>query len=403
MTEDRHDHRSEYGSSPDDPDGWPEPAKAEIGRLKTGLELVSAERDDLVKLSLRTTADFAEMKERAESAEQVFNDLLADIHQLSQERDATTARAEKAELQRDALADALGDAIGKEAKRQQAPLPRPAPADGGGDGDSFQARVRPWLHACFGEAIAGDQAERCHRFLEEALELVQACGIGREDCLRLVGYVYGRPAGNPGQEAGGVMTTLAALCLAFGLDMREAGETELARVWGKIDAIRAKQAAKPPGSPLPVADGGGADREPIETLRRNAAATPAPDFAHAPREPLSTRLDVGDAAPPADVEGMARRLLRYADVLESQARIFDLAKLLRDSAHILAAMPAPRPAAIAQQRQSGDLEYIDDLVDMEGGPSADNAWRRIKSDLAAMEVASRPDAAKEENTDAEKR
>lgn len=47
------------------------------------------------------------------------------------------------------------------------------------------------------------------------------------------------------------MVTLAALCLASGPDMHEAGETELARVWTKIEAIRAKQAAKPKHSPLP--------------------------------------------------------------------------------------------------------------------------------------------------------
>ena len=49
------------------------------------------------------------------------------------------------------------------------------------------------------------------------------------------------------------MVTLAAYCLAHGLDMHEAGETELARIWTKVDAIRAKQAAKPTGSALPTA------------------------------------------------------------------------------------------------------------------------------------------------------
>ena len=46
--------------------------------------------------------------------------------------------------------------------------------------------------------------------------------------------------------------TLAAYCLAHGLDMHSAGETELARVWTKVEAIRAKHAAKPKGSALPV-------------------------------------------------------------------------------------------------------------------------------------------------------
>lgn len=50
------------------------------------------------------------------------------------------------------------------------------------------------------------------------------------------------------------MVTLAALCYPHDLNMEDAAETELARVWKKIDVIRAKQAAKPKHSPLPVTD-----------------------------------------------------------------------------------------------------------------------------------------------------
>ena len=114
---------------------------------------------------------------------------------------------------------------------------------------TFQSRVQPWLTACFGEAIASDRTERNHRFLEEALELVQAAGCTRGEALRLVDYVYGRPAGDPDQEVGGVMVTLAALCQAHGLDMHIAADTELARIWTKVEAIRAKQLAKPKPSP----------------------------------------------------------------------------------------------------------------------------------------------------------
>ncbi len=118
---------------------------------------------------------------------------------------------------------------------------------------SFQERVRDWLLACFGPVIAADKVERNHRFLEEALELVQACGTTREECRQLVDYVYSRPTGDPKQEVGGVMTTLAAHCCAHGLNMQEAAEMELQRVWNKIDAIRGKQATKPKDSPLPEA------------------------------------------------------------------------------------------------------------------------------------------------------
>ena len=47
------------------------------------------------------------------------------------------------------------------------------------------------------------------------------------------------------------MVTLAAYCLAHGLNMHTAGETELERVWTKVEKIRAKHAAKPKGSALP--------------------------------------------------------------------------------------------------------------------------------------------------------
>ena len=117
----------------------------------------------------------------------------------------------------------------------------------------FQQRVQPWMMACFGAEIAADRAERNHRFLEESLELVQSCGCTASEAHQLVNYVFGRPVGEPAQEVGGVMVTLAALCLANSLDMHAAGETELARIWGKVEQIRAKQAAKPKHSPLPAA------------------------------------------------------------------------------------------------------------------------------------------------------
>ena len=116
---------------------------------------------------------------------------------------------------------------------------------------SFHARVKPWMMECFGLAISADRQERNHRFLEEALELVQAYGATASEAHQLVDYVYGRPSGDPVQEVGGVMVTLAALCLANGMDMHAAGETELARIWTKVEQIRAKQASKPAMSPLP--------------------------------------------------------------------------------------------------------------------------------------------------------
>jgi hypothetical protein len=116
----------------------------------------------------------------------------------------------------------------------------------------FQDRVDRWLIACFGLQIARDKQERSHRFIEEALELVQACGCTKAEVEQLVEYVYGRETGEIRQEVGGVMNTLAALCLARDIDMIEAGHVELDRCWTKVDVIRAKQAAKPKFSALPA-------------------------------------------------------------------------------------------------------------------------------------------------------
>lgn len=115
----------------------------------------------------------------------------------------------------------------------------------------FQNEVGDWLIKCFGVRIAADKIERNHRFLEESLEAVQSLGCTREEAHTLVDYVFGRPKGEPFQEVGGVMTTLAALCFANNLDMFRAGHEELCRIWGKMEQIRAKQAAKPKGSALP--------------------------------------------------------------------------------------------------------------------------------------------------------
>lgn len=116
---------------------------------------------------------------------------------------------------------------------------------------TFQRRVHAWMLACFGAEIAADGMERNHRFLEESLELVQSLGCSASEAHQLVDYVFARPKGEPLQEMGGVLVTLAALANAAMLDTNEAAETELARVWTKIEKIRAKQAAKPSHGPLP--------------------------------------------------------------------------------------------------------------------------------------------------------
>lgn len=145
----------------------------------------------------------------------------------------------------------------------------------GASGQSFQARVQPWMLECFGPTIAADTIERNHRFIEEALELVQSLGCTASEAHQLVDYTFGRPIGEPMQEVGGVMVTLAALCFANTLDMHAAGEAELARISAPamVLKIRAKRAAKPKHSPLPQAVAARApykwrDTGPLSILRR---------------------------------------------------------------------------------------------------------------------------------------
>jgi hypothetical protein len=124
---------------------------------------------------------------------------------------------------------------------------------------TFQQRVSIWVQTCFGTEVRQNKVERDYRFFEEACELIQARGnMNLDDAIRVLTYVYNREKGETFQEIGGVMTCLAALVAtertAAGqdVDMLEAGETELTRIWGKISAIREKQKGKPRDLPTPT-------------------------------------------------------------------------------------------------------------------------------------------------------
>lgn len=110
----------------------------------------------------------------------------------------------------------------------------------------FQARVNDWLIDCLGETSVANKMERNARILEEALELVQSLDYNEASAHEMVGYVYGRDKGEPSQEVGGVMVSLAALCTTNNIDMLASGEIELKRCNLNKELIRKKQAAKPP-------------------------------------------------------------------------------------------------------------------------------------------------------------
>jgi hypothetical protein len=116
---------------------------------------------------------------------------------------------------------------------------------------SFQQRVSNWVLACLGVQSKADRVERDYRFAEEAIELIQARGnLTKEDITRVADSVYAKPPGDVFQEVGGLMTTLGALCETakdrdgHQIDMMEAGEMELTRIWGDMPKIREKQKTK---------------------------------------------------------------------------------------------------------------------------------------------------------------
>lgn len=117
----------------------------------------------------------------------------------------------------------------------------------------FQQNVLKWAIEAFGAEVVRDTQERCDRFIEEALELVQAVGYDRERAHALVDYVFSRPVGEVHQEAGGVMVTLASLASIINVDLFADGSTELARVNQPevMARIREKHKTKPTGSALP--------------------------------------------------------------------------------------------------------------------------------------------------------
>ncbi|WP_313418340.1 hypothetical protein [Stenotrophomonas sp.] len=113
-------------------------------------------------------------------------------------------------------------------------------------GHTFQGDVASWVGKCFPPSLSSNMTERGDRLLEEVLELLQAHGYDSARVPTLVNYVFGRPVGEPAQEVGGVMVTLAAYCSVAGLNMQADGQAELDRINQPevMARIRAKQEAK---------------------------------------------------------------------------------------------------------------------------------------------------------------
>jgi NTP pyrophosphatase (non-canonical NTP hydrolase) len=113
--------------------------------------------------------------------------------------------------------------------------------------DGYQIDVGAWLQKVFSHEAMFDYTERNSRFLEEALELVQALGYDREKAHVLVDYVFDRPVGEKRQELGGVMVSLGILSYVNSMHMWDEGLFELNRINKPevIEKIKEKQKSKP--------------------------------------------------------------------------------------------------------------------------------------------------------------
>ena len=82
--------------------------------------------------------------------------------------------------------------------------------------DALQQMIIDWARETFGQVALAPE-ERARRFLEEAVELVQAQGVPKEHITAIVEHVYNKPPGDVFQEVGGCSVTLLAYCAAVGL------------------------------------------------------------------------------------------------------------------------------------------------------------------------------------------
>lgn len=109
----------------------------------------------------------------------------------------------------------------------------------------FQRFVDAWMVKCFGTAVRDDREERNYRFIEEALELIQACGCPPDRVHLIVDHVYSRDVGGVEKEVGDVMISLAALCNNHRVQIDWAAIAAMDSCEKRTEIIREKRAGKP--------------------------------------------------------------------------------------------------------------------------------------------------------------
>jgi len=108
-----------------------------------------------------------------------------------------------------------------------------------------QKACHRWCMAAFGQGQASSIPQRGIRLAEEAIEAAQAAGCARDMLHKLVDHIFDRPAGELGQELGGVAVTTLALAEAAGLSAEDSEISELARVMAKpLEHFKERNEAK---------------------------------------------------------------------------------------------------------------------------------------------------------------
>lgn len=108
-----------------------------------------------------------------------------------------------------------------------------------------QQDISAWAVRAFGTDEALGVKQRALRFLEEAIELYQACDGDLVVGHKLLDYVFNRPVGAVEQELGGAGVTLLALAHAAGYWADDAEANEARRVLSKpIEEFTARNELK---------------------------------------------------------------------------------------------------------------------------------------------------------------
>ncbi len=89
--------------------------------------------------------------------------------------------------------------------------------------------ILAWAVETFGP-VADNRHERAMRFIEEATELVQSCGLSRETVEAITERAYSRRAGQIGKELAQAGMTLEALAAHLGADLSHEIGNEFNRV-----------------------------------------------------------------------------------------------------------------------------------------------------------------------------